>query len=87
MPEVSDLTRHWGYLAIIPVVVLGNAGLPIPEEAVLAVAGYLGVDGSASAADGACCRDPERGRRGQSGTGPGAATGGRSSSAPVTGSV
>jgi len=41
MPELGDLFRHWGYLGIVPVVVLGNAGRPIPEETVLALAGYL----------------------------------------------
>lgn len=41
---VTDLQQfigHWGYLAIFVVVVLGNVGLPVPEETVLALAGYL----------------------------------------------
>jgi membrane protein DedA with SNARE-associated domain len=41
---VSDLNEfigHWGYIAIFVVVVLGNVGLPVPEETVLALAGYL----------------------------------------------
>jgi membrane protein DedA with SNARE-associated domain len=41
MPDLSELLRHWGYLGIFAVVLLGNLGLPIPEESVLAVAGYL----------------------------------------------
>ncbi len=32
---------HWGYPAIFLTVVLGNMGLPVPEESVLALAGYL----------------------------------------------
>lgn len=32
---------HWGYLAIFVFVILGNAGVPLPEETVLALAGYL----------------------------------------------
>ncbi len=35
------MLRHWGYLGIFVVVVLGNVGLPVPEETVLALAGYL----------------------------------------------
>jgi len=41
---VSDLHQfvgHWGYTAIFVVVVLGNVGLPVPEETILALAGYL----------------------------------------------
>ena len=41
MSGLDALVGQWGYLAIVPAVVLGNAGVPIPEEAVLAVAGYL----------------------------------------------
>lgn len=36
---------HWGYLAIFLTVVLGNMGLPVPEESILALAGYLVWDG------------------------------------------
>jgi membrane protein DedA with SNARE-associated domain len=32
---------HWGYGAIFVAVVLGNFGLPVPEETVLALGGYL----------------------------------------------
>jgi membrane protein DedA with SNARE-associated domain len=38
-PEL--LIAHWGYLAIFGVVILGNMGLPIPEETILLLAGYL----------------------------------------------
>lgn len=41
MPDLSELPQHWGYVAIFLVVVLGNVGLPVPEETVLALAGYL----------------------------------------------
>lgn len=35
------LLGHWGYAALFVVVVLGNVGVPLPEETVLALAGYL----------------------------------------------
>ena len=38
-PEVA--VSHWGYLAVFILVVLGNAGVPVPEESVLLVAGFL----------------------------------------------
>ncbi len=41
MPDLNELLSHWGYLAIFLVVVLGNVGLPVPEETVLIIAGYL----------------------------------------------
>ncbi len=41
MPDLSQLIGHWGYLAIFLVVVLGNVGLPVPEETMLILAGYL----------------------------------------------
>jgi len=34
------LVEHWGYLGIILAVLLGNIGVPIPEESVLILAGY-----------------------------------------------
>ena len=34
------LVEHWGYLGIVLAVVLGNMGVPIPEESVLMLAGY-----------------------------------------------
>jgi undecaprenyl-diphosphatase len=48
MPDFAELIHHWGYPAIFLVEVLGNLGLPIPEETVLAVAGYLVWQGRAS---------------------------------------
>jgi membrane protein DedA with SNARE-associated domain len=41
MIALTRLIGHWGYLAIFAVIVLGNVGVPVPEEAVLAVAGLL----------------------------------------------
>src|SRR5262245_45473733 len=41
MPDLTPLISQWGYAAIFLIVVLGNAGLPVPEETVLTVAGYL----------------------------------------------
>lgn len=41
MTGLALLTEHWGYGAIFAVVVLGNLGLPVPEEAILTLAGYL----------------------------------------------
>lgn len=41
MPDLSELISHWGYAAIFVVVVSGNLGIPVPEEAILVVAGYL----------------------------------------------
>ena len=41
MPDINQLLTDWGYAGIFFVVILGNIGLPVPEETVLAVAGYL----------------------------------------------
>ncbi len=41
MTDLQQLIGHWGYVAIFIVVVLGNVGVPLPEETILAVAGYL----------------------------------------------
>jgi membrane protein DedA with SNARE-associated domain len=41
MPDLGVLIEHWGYVAIFVTVVLGNVGLPVPEETILALAGYL----------------------------------------------
>jgi membrane-associated protein len=45
MPDVGELIGHWGYAAIFVAVVLGNVGLPVPEETILALSGYLVWDG------------------------------------------
>ena len=41
MPDLSTVLEHWRYPAIFVVVILGNVGLPVPEESVLALGGYL----------------------------------------------
>lgn len=41
MPDLGPLISHWGYLAIFLFVLLGNLGLPAPEESILVLAGYL----------------------------------------------
>jgi membrane protein DedA with SNARE-associated domain len=38
-PEAA--VAHWGYIAVFVLVILGNAGVPVPEETVLLVAGFL----------------------------------------------
>jgi len=43
--DPQGLLGHWGYWAIFVVVVLGNVGVPVPEEAILVLAGYLVWDG------------------------------------------
>jgi membrane protein DedA with SNARE-associated domain len=39
--SIQALVSQWGYLGILVFVLLGNFGLPVPEETVLWVAGYL----------------------------------------------
>ncbi len=41
MLDPHHLISQWGYFAIGLVVILGNIGLPVPEETVLVLAGYL----------------------------------------------
>ncbi len=41
MNDPGWLLENWGYIAIFAVVILGNMGLPIPEETILILAGYL----------------------------------------------
>jgi membrane protein DedA with SNARE-associated domain len=44
MANVLDLVTwllHWRYVALAIVILLGNVGLPVPEEMVLTLAGYL----------------------------------------------
>lgn len=45
MPDASLLLEHWGYAGIVLAVLLGNIGLPLPEETTLAVAGYAAARG------------------------------------------
>ncbi len=39
LPNLGKLTGHWGYLAIFLLVIVGNIGLPVPEETALALGG------------------------------------------------
>ena len=41
MESPQVLVSQWGYLGLLVFVLLGNLGLPVPEESVLSVAGYL----------------------------------------------
>jgi membrane protein DedA with SNARE-associated domain len=41
MPDLTPFITEWGYAAIFLIVILGNLGLPVPEETVLTVSGYL----------------------------------------------
>jgi membrane protein DedA with SNARE-associated domain len=45
MPDLTQLIGAWGYAAIFLIVILGNVGLPVPEETVLTVSGYLAWQG------------------------------------------
>ena len=48
VPDLSTWLIHWRYVALAVVIVLGNVGLPVPEETVLIVAGYLVREGHLS---------------------------------------
>ena len=39
--DPGTAVAHWGYAAVFVLVILGNAGVPLPEETVLVVAGFL----------------------------------------------
>ena len=39
--DFDELVGHWGYFAIFFAVLFGNVGLPVPEEMILSLAGYL----------------------------------------------
>lgn len=39
--DPGTAVAHWGYAAVFVLVILGNAGVPVPEETVLVVAGFL----------------------------------------------
>jgi membrane protein DedA with SNARE-associated domain len=41
MSPVADFVSTWGYTAIFLIVVSGNIGIPVPEETILTVGGYL----------------------------------------------
>ena len=39
--NIVDVAREWGYLGIFVCVFVGNLGIPVPEETVMLVAGFL----------------------------------------------
>ncbi|HEY5725788.1 MAG TPA: DedA family protein [Methylomirabilota bacterium] len=39
--DPGELITHWGYGALFVLVILGNMGLPLPEETILVLAGYM----------------------------------------------
>ena len=39
--DPGELIHHWGYGALFLLVILGNMGLPLPEETILILAGYM----------------------------------------------
>ncbi|MCU1384717.1 MAG: hypothetical protein JWL71_3414 [Acidobacteria bacterium] len=41
MEFLTRAIEHWGYAAVLASVLLGSIGLPIPEESILMLAGYL----------------------------------------------
>jgi membrane protein DedA with SNARE-associated domain len=41
LESLQALVSQWGYIGLLAFVLLGSLGLPIPEESVLWVAGYL----------------------------------------------
>jgi hypothetical protein len=41
MQDPGGVLETWGYVGISVVLILGNMGLPIPEEAILILGGYL----------------------------------------------
>jgi membrane protein DedA with SNARE-associated domain len=64
--QMTDWLAAWGYLGVFVLVFVGNFGIPVPEETVLLVAGFMAgrgdlelrtlyVVGIASAVTGDCC--------------------------------
>ena len=41
LATLKGIIAHWGYLALFVFVVLGNIGVPVPENSILWVAGYF----------------------------------------------
>ncbi|MGH7879908.1 MAG: DedA family protein, partial [Candidatus Binataceae bacterium] len=39
--QMTDWLAAWGYLGIFVLVFVGNFGVPVPEETVLLVAGFM----------------------------------------------
>jgi len=40
-PNLTELLSTWGYLGVFLFVFIGNLGIPVPEESVMLVAGFL----------------------------------------------
>ena len=45
---IESVIAHWGYAAIFLAVLLGNVGLPLPEESIILLSGYLAWRGTLS---------------------------------------
>jgi membrane protein DedA with SNARE-associated domain len=43
--DLQSVLEHWRYVALFIAVILGNMGVPVPEETTLALAGYLAARG------------------------------------------
>jgi membrane protein DedA with SNARE-associated domain len=41
MGFLAPFVEHWGYAAVFAIVLLGSIGLPVPEETILVLTGYL----------------------------------------------
>lgn len=41
MGALTVIVEHWGYAAVFAIVLLGSVGLPVPEETILMLTGYL----------------------------------------------
>ena len=41
MTRIEAWIAHWGYAAIFLIILLGNIGVPVPEETILLLSGYL----------------------------------------------
>jgi membrane protein DedA with SNARE-associated domain len=41
MTPLGQFVEQWGYAAIFVAIVLGNVGVPVPEETILTLSGYL----------------------------------------------
>jgi membrane protein DedA with SNARE-associated domain len=45
---IEPLIAHWGYLGIFLAILLGNIGVPVPEESIILLSGYLAWRGTLS---------------------------------------
>jgi membrane protein DedA with SNARE-associated domain len=48
MEFLTAVVEHWGYAAVFAIVLLGSIGLPVPEETILTLSGYLAWRGEIS---------------------------------------